>query len=101
MMLVRAGDSPKCADTSVEVGVVIDPGSYWVAISSDSGGAGVARDYSYGDGAANWYGNSAAFADGPSLPCWMAMEARAAPRRHALSGTTSTTTAQWWTAKSP
>jgi hypothetical protein len=61
---IFSGGSPFWYDASVP-GVVVDPGSYWIAIQSDSNGAGVVRDYTLGT-APNWLGNADTFADGAS-----------------------------------
>lgn len=45
--------------------VSLAPGAYWIVIHSGDA-AGVGRDY--GDGAANWYGNTDTFSDGASDP---------------------------------
>jgi hypothetical protein len=45
--------------------VLLDPGSYWVAIHTGAP-AGVIRDY--GDGEANWYGNADVFLDQAASP---------------------------------
>jgi len=41
--------------------VLLDPGFYWIVIHSGDTG-GIARDF--GDGAANWYGNTDTYSDG-------------------------------------
>jgi hypothetical protein len=47
--------------------LALNPGAYWIAIQTGST-AGIARDYTDGSSATNWFANADAFSDGAASP---------------------------------
>lgn len=62
---VGAGQAASWVTAEVPPDILLDPGNYWFVIHS-GGTAGIARDF--GDGAANWYGNTDTYSDGAASP---------------------------------
>jgi hypothetical protein len=64
---INAGTSPGWVTFPVPQQTALSAGSYWIAIQTGSTAA-VARDYTDGSSASNWYANADTFSDGAASP---------------------------------